>query len=379
MSIDIYTYIHFTFIFIGSFVLTYHVIPKIIGVITYKQLMDHPNERSSHTYQTPSLGGIAFYITLVIGIFFIQDWDMHNISISLLVGLVVLFIIGLKDDLVVLSPKTKFIAQLIAISFLLYNSSFHIQSFHGFLGIYEVSTWITIPLSAFVMLSIINAYNLIDGIDGLACVVGILFFTFMGLFFFVLGELFFAAVSVIMTGVLFSFLFYNVSKKNKIFMGDTGSLIVGYLIGALVVKLFSFSSLTLEGLPIQTENIPLVILSILFIPIFDTTRVCTIRILQKKSPFSPDRNHIHHLLIDCLQISHRRTSFFLGLYSFTFILTIIFLAGILNQMQIALIFISFTLFNLFILYKINTSLSFLKKRSNNVQRIVLENIISTDE
>jgi len=379
MSSDIYTYIHFTLLFIASFVLTYLLIPRIIGVITYKQLMDNPNERSSHTHKTPSLGGIAFYITFVMGIFFAQDWDINHNSMSILVGLIILFIVGLKDDLVVLGAKTKILAQLLAISFVLYSDSFHVHSFHGFLGIYEVSTWITIPLSAFIMLSIINAYNLIDGIDGLASTVGIIIFTLLGGVFFYLEFNYFAAISILMIGTLTSFLRFNLSNKKRIFMGDTGSLIIGYLLSILVVKLFTLPAGVLNELPFQTENLPIVILAILIVPFFDTVRVFTIRVLNKKGPFSPDRNHTHHLLIDYLKLSHRRASFFVGVFNFVFAVTICTLAMVLNYVELFVVFVLFALLMLYFFYKINNSKKNLRRKVRNkqkTQKIILKNRVN---
>ncbi|MEY4572066.1 MAG: hypothetical protein RLZ10_1292, partial [Bacteroidota bacterium] len=167
----------FFFIFLGSFALTYLLIPKIISVVVFKRLMDHPNDRSSHKTEVPSLGGIAFFTVLIFGLYFLQPFDYESKAICIVPGLLILFLAGLKDDLVVLSPFAKIGAQLVAIAFLLSHHDFHVTNLHGFMGIHSISLFVTLPLSAFVMLAIINAFNLIDGIDGLAGVVGIIIFS----------------------------------------------------------------------------------------------------------------------------------------------------------------------------------------------------------
>lgn len=174
----------------GSFALTYLLLPKIIGVVTFRGLTDNPVDRSSHINQIPSLGGIAFFISLILGLSFIQYWDDHHVTMSIIPGLLILFIVGLKDDLVILSPLTKIGAQLIAIVFAIQHPVFHIYELNGFLGVEQISFWITMPLVVFLMLTIINAINLLDGIDGLASTVSIIILTLLGAMFFLVAYLF---------------------------------------------------------------------------------------------------------------------------------------------------------------------------------------------
>lgn len=347
---------------LGSFIVTYFIMPKIINVVTYKRLMENPNERSSHSKMIPSLGGIAFYIVLVLGIYFLQPFDPHAISMSLVPGFLILFIVGLKDDLVVLSPLTKLGAQFASISFVLVHPAFHIHHLHGFMGIEYLNLYISIPLAAFIMIAIINAFNLIDGIDGLASTVGIVIFTIYGLLFFMIQRYFFAGISAIMVGSLLAFLRFNLSSTKKIFMGDTGSLLIGFVIAAMTIRFFSIDTRYLEKLPIQLENLPLLVMAILVVPFFDTTRVFTIRILNKRGPFSPDRNHIHHILIDYLKLSHRRASFFIGVINFLFILIFFILcANSKNSWLLTLMIVCILLF-VYFFYRINFSYKNLRRR-----------------
>lgn len=356
------TILSFIALFLGSIIVTYILMPKIIGVVTYKRLMDNPNIRSSHIDQVPSLGGIAFYIVMVLGLYFLNYFDTEAKSVALMPGLLILFIVGLKDDLVVLSPLTKIFAQIAAIIFVLLHPAFQIQTLHGFFGVENISMWIITPLAAFIMLTIINAYNLIDGIDGLASAVGIVIFSILGLLFYLLGMPFFLGICLIMAGSLIAFLRFNLSSTKKIFMGDTGSMLIGFIIACSVIRLFAVPAYKLKELPFQMESLPLVVMAILIVPFFDTARVFTIRIMNKKGPFSPDRNHIHHILIDYLNLSHRRASFFIGIVNVFFIIIFIFLSSTLTNLGILLVMIGIILLMVYFFYRINFSYKNLKRR-----------------
>ncbi|MEC3906312.1 MraY family glycosyltransferase [Tamlana sp. 2201CG12-4] len=290
--------------------------------------MDNPNSRSSHLRRTPTLGGVAFFYTLILALFFANSWCDYNEAIYIIPGLTILFIVGLKDDLVVLSPYTKLGAQLIAVLFILSNDSFTILSLNGFLDIYEIPVYLYYIIGAFIMVTIINAYNLIDGIDGLAAMVGIVILIIYTTIFYMTKEYFFLLISLTLNGCLIAFLKYNLSSTSeKIFMGDTGSLIVGFVISILTLKFLALSPEEYDSLPFLIENIPLIAISILIVPLFDTARVFTIRLVRKRSPFSPDRNHTHHILIDYFKISHRKASLIIGGFNLIFVYLIIILGS----------------------------------------------------
>ncbi|MFI1772650.1 MraY family glycosyltransferase [Thalassobellus citreus] len=290
--------------------------------------MDEPNKRSSHIKRTPTLGGVSFFYTLIFVLFFLRNWCEYDESIFIIPGLTILFIIGLKDDLVVLSPYAKLIAQIIALTFIISNESFTIHSLNGFLGINEIPIYIYYLMAGFIMLTIINAYNLIDGIDGLAAIVGVIILIIYTTIFYMTKEYFFLLLSLSLNGCLIAFLKYNLSLNNdKIFMGDTGSLIVGFIISILTLKFLSLTPEKYDSLPFLIENIPLIAISILIVPLFDTARVFTIRIANKKSPFSADRNHTHHILIDYFKISHRKASLIIGGFNLIFVYLFIILGS----------------------------------------------------
>lgn len=356
--------------FFGSFVITYIIMPRIIGVVTYKRLMEDPNQRSSHTINTPSLGGFAFYIVIMLGLYFLKEYDHYNIAQNLMPGLMILFIVGLKDDLTILAPLTKMGGQLTAVTFILMHPAFHITVLNGFLGIHSVSIFLSIPLSVFIMVAIINAFNLIDGIDGLASIVGIIIFSICGFLFYQMDLYFLFYIAVIMIGSLMAFLRFNLSSSQKIFMGDTGSLILGFIIATMVIRLLAINPARLKMLPFQLENLPLVILALLIVPLFDTTRVFTVRLIKKRSPFSPDRNHIHHILIDYLHLSHKKASILIGIFNIVFAVVFIFLAITLDNLLLISIFLGCIIVFVYFFYHINYSYSNLRRRLRIKKKLI---------
>lgn len=349
-------------IFIGSFLLTYLTIPRIIGVVEYKRLMDNPNQRSSHKSKTPTLGGIAFYYVIILALFFIRDRDVFDEAMYILPALTILFIVGLKDDLVVLSPGSKLIAQILAISFILVNESFTIFSLNGFLNINEIPYYLYLAIGGFMMLTIINSYNLIDGIDGLASIVGIVIMIIYTTIFYLSDEPFYALISITMNACLMAFFGFNISSDKKIFMGDTGSLIVGFIISVLTLKFLALKPESYQGLPFLLENAPLIAISILIVPLFDTARVFTIRIANKKGPFSPDRNHVHHVLIDFWGLSHKQASFIIGCFNLIFVVLFIILGSKAKNLGMVIMLVSVVIFLGYIFFKYNYNFTTLKQK-----------------
>jgi UDP-N-acetylmuramyl pentapeptide phosphotransferase/UDP-N-acetylglucosamine-1-phosphate transferase len=304
--------IMFFILFLGSLIGSFYLYPKVIQLANSKRLTAEFNNRSSHIVRTPNIGGLVFFIAMVFGVYLTREFDISDIGYSLIVGMVVLLFVGLKDDLMVIGPRTKSFFQLLAIMLILINPGFHVQSFHGFLGIYEIPLLIGIPFSAFVMLSIINAYNFIDGIDGLAGIVGIIILGFLGFLFYTMELYLYTAMSFVVSGSILAFLRFNLSKNQKIFMGDTGSMLLGFFIGSAVIRLFSLDPQYLVDLPIAIENIHLLSLAVLIVPFFDSIRVTWIRLSEGKSFFQADRNHIHHILIDHFRFTHLQASLLIG-------------------------------------------------------------------
>ncbi|GMN10068.1 MraY family glycosyltransferase [Croceitalea sp. MTPC9] len=349
-------------LFIGAFLLTYFTIPKIIRVVEYKRLMDNPNNRSSHGSPTPTLGGVSFFYCLVFALFFIKGVAFFDEAIYIIPGLTILFITGLKDDLVFLSPMTKLIAQIISISFILFNDSFIIYSLNGFLNIYEIPFFLYFIIAGFIMITIINAYNLIDGIDGLAAVVGIIILVLYTTIFYITKEYFYSFVSVTLNGCLISFLGFNLSTTKKIFMGDTGSLIVGYIIAILTLKFLALKPESYEEMPFLLENAPIIAIAILIVPLFDTARVFTIRIANKRGPFSPDRNHTHHVLIDYWGLSHKQASFIIGCFNLIFVILFVILGSKAKNSGMVIMLVGVVILLGYIFFKYNYNFTTLKQK-----------------
>ena len=288
-----------------GFVIVSYAIPKIIYISHEKKLFDVPNERSASRVITPNLGGIAifagFFISVIVSL---HPFDIQPV-ICILLASMIMFLVGLKDDLIGLSPRKKLFFQLITAMYLIFMGGVRISNLHGILGIYEIDILSGSLLSLFAIVGIINAYNLIDGIDGLAAGIGILISTVFGSLFILSGQMVYALVSFSLTGSLIAFFFYNVfGRKNKIFMGDTGSLTLGIVFAFLTIKFLDQPGSSQQ----QLFGSPAVALAIMIVPIVDTIRVMTIRIAQKRSPFSADMNHIHHHLLRLTGNNHLHAS-----------------------------------------------------------------------
>ena len=299
-------------IFLANLITTFLLIPRIRNTTLKLGYIDTPDARSSHQNTVPTFGGIAFYISLILTLFMLQKEYDNAIIITLLVSISILFFTGFKDDLRNSSPKAKLFGQLLAVSLLMLHSEFYISSLHGLFGIYEMPPIIGVPFSVFLFISIINAYNLIDGIDGLASMVGIVAAFSFGVLFYHLDLYFYTGICVAIISMLFAFLRFNFSTKKKIFMGDTGSLTIGFVLGILGMRLMTLDFETVSLIGIPRSGIPLLFLTILIVPTFDVSRVIFIRLIKKMSISSPDRNHIHHILIDA-GLTHKKASLLLGI------------------------------------------------------------------
>ena len=319
-------------LFLGVCLITYLILPKIRKITLKLGFFDTPDGRSSHKDIVPTFGGVSFYIVLVLTLFCFQSFDQESVIISLLTSMSIMFFTGLKDDFKDVSPRIKSLGQLVSVSILMIHAEFRITSFHGFLGLHELHPIISVAISLFLIIGLINAYNLIDGIDGNASIVGIVIATTLGVFFFALGMYFYLAVCVAIVAMLCSFLRYNFSSTKKIFMGDTGSLLIGLTLGALIMRLCSLEAVSVSLITLSSSEILLFLLSVLIIPAFDISRVIIIRLMKKVPIFSPDRNHIHHVLIDT-GLTHKEASI---------------IVGFINILMISSMYVSLLYFGLFI-------------------------------
>ncbi len=354
--------------FIGSFALVMYLIPKIRYIVERRSLIDQPDKRSSHKTSTPTMAGVSFFLTLVLALNLLDTWDVDRVAINLIASLTIIFALGLKDDLIISTPKAKIGGEILAILFILFCNCMQITSLDGFLGIHGIPSLASYALITLMILTIINSYNLLDGIDGLASTIGIVIFSVFGYIFFIAGLHFYFIFCLCLIGTQLAYLRYNLSKTKRIFMGDTGSLTIGFCIGFLVLKFLSLDASELSGFSFNPENKFIVIASLLFIPLFDTVRVIGIRIINKKSLFSPDNNHIHHVLINS-GLSHFKASFFLGFLSLGLSIVLISLSTYFNSFQMLGILMLCFLSLLGLFYKLKNNVRSKNRFSHLVRAI----------
>ena len=285
-----------------AFIVTFFSIPVIIQVAKQKKLFDEPDERKVHKTVIPTLGGLGIFGGFIIALLTCTPPNLAGQLQFFVAAFVVIFFLGLKDDILIISASKKFIGQIIAAFIIIKFGGIQINNMGGFLGIHEIPNFAGIVLTFFTIIVITNSFNLIDGVDGLAGSLGLLTTIVFGTYFYLIGELAFSVMAFALSGSLISFLIYNFSPA-KIFMGDTGSLLLGLINSILVIKFINVAGIT-EG-QFALKSAPAIGFAILMIPLFDTLRVFGLRILDRRSPFSPDRNHIHHFLLD-LGFNHKQ-------------------------------------------------------------------------
>ncbi len=305
------------FCFSLAFAISFFLIPSIVEIAKAKSLFDEPNDRASHIHKTPTLGGLAIFNGVAISLLIFFDFSDFPKFQYTIAGLMIIFFTGFKDDIVGITPFKKLVAQLIAVFITIVFGRILITNLHGFLGIWELNYHMGILFTIITIVGITNCFNLMDGIDGLSASLGILVSGTFGAWFYLVGEYNWAIMSAALAGALLAFFFFNVyGKKNKIFMGDTGALLLGFIIAVMAIK-FNELNITLKG-PWAIQAAPAVSIGIMMIPIFDTLRVFITRILKNRYPFTPDKTHIHHYLLK-LGLSHFLSTLVLFLASICFI------------------------------------------------------------
>lgn len=273
-------------------------VPVIIRVANLKNLTDSPDSsRKLHKSTTPTLGGIAIFAgTLVV---FSAFYDLYGFADLKFItsALVILFFSGIKDDLLVLDPIKKLLIQVVCAALITHFGALRITSLWGILTIQEVGPLAGTLLTITLIVGLINAFNLIDGINGLAGSLGALSSLCFGIWFAFNGYGSLTVLSFSLAGALIGFLFFNYNRA-KIFMGDTGSMAVGFILSILAIRFIEANRLHLGTITFPLINAPAVAFAVLSIPIFDMTRLFILRIMQGRSPFSADRSHIHHYFVD---------------------------------------------------------------------------------
>ena len=290
-SIDFSDFKYGILTYVMAFVLTLIFIPPVIFMVNRFKLFDRPNARKEHSVPTPTFGGISIFSGMMVSLLFWFKFYNHPSIITFFLSMILLFGVGIMDDLKDLAARYKLVIE-VGVASLLAVSGIRITSFGGLFGINELHIMAQYIITVVAIVGITNAFNLIDGIDGLAGGLGFMSLVTLGIFLTISKDLNYAMIAFALAGALLGFLYFNFNPA-RIFMGDTGSLMLGFVIAVLCVQLMKINSI--HPTPV-VPNIYVFTLGIVMIPVFDTLRVFGTRIWKGRSPFSADKTHIHHLI-----------------------------------------------------------------------------------
>ncbi len=328
-----------------GFILVMISIPSILKIARAKHLFEPFEKRKIHTKIVPPLGGVAIFIGFTLSSIIATDGLSFDSLKYIIASVILMFFIGLKDDLLDISARKKLVIQIFAAIILITLANVRFTNLHGILGTHEIGFFPSFTITLFAMVVIINAFNLIDGIDGLASGLAMMSATVFGVWFFIADHYQFAIMSFALVGSLAGFFLYNVfGRSNKLFMGDTGSLIIGLVISTLVIKFNEFN--IIKTAPFAIGAAPAVSFAIIIVPLIDTLRVMSIRISHKKSPFTADNNHIHHRLLSLVS-SHFKVTLIIVATNIVIIALAILLnnIGLNRNLQFILIFLTGIIFS----------------------------------
>lgn len=284
-------------LFLYGFVFSWLAVPRIAQIVRKYKIFRKPSKRDLHWRLVPKLTGLSFYIAfLIIAFAFVPYVDVQRLSLFLAGGALIVYV-GIRDDIFELNAFVKLSLQLVAIGLFVVVDDLVVRNLYGFLGVYELPFGFNYVFTFFIGVFMINSFNLCDGIDGLAAMMGVVMLVGYGIIFYVIGDILFLSFSVILIGGLFAFLRYNLPHKNKVFMGDTGSLFLGYVFYLFTVYIVTSDSAILSVMLPEKYLIILAVLVVYTIPILDSGSVFFSRVWRRKSPFSPDNSHVHHLVL----------------------------------------------------------------------------------
>lgn len=308
--------------FITAFVVVLFSTPSLIKVAVLKRLFDEPTEkRKLHKRVVPTIGGIIIFAgTFFSFVLWFPSDTLLNIDVGnsnylrnalalevtksalndfkyILATVLVLFFVGVKDDIIGTAPIKRLAAHIIVALIIVLMADIRVKSMHGIFTAYEIPYWSSIFISLFSIIVIINAFNFIDGIDGLAAGIGCIASTIFGIWFYMSNDIVMALLSFALSGSLFAFLFFNFSPAS-IFMGDSGSTTIGLMLSVLALKAIETPNAEVSDSIISEIQRPIFVMSILSYPLIDTLRIFVYRTVKGVSPFEADRNHIHHALLD---------------------------------------------------------------------------------
>lgn len=301
-----------------SMAIGFLAMPLVIRIAKAKGFVVRPNKRTCHEGEVPNIGGLNICFSFMLSYLLFEFNQMGN-NQFFLIGLFAIMVVGFIDDVLILTPTAKLFGETLAAIAMIGFADLRITHLHGLFGIGEIGIVPSYLLSLFILIAIINSINLIDGIDGLASGLGILYCLFFSIYFYLVSEQSWSILGICLIGALAVFFIYNVfGRREKIFMGDSGSLLLGYLLTAFVFHFCELNAYHMVPEQFHMDAAPAVAICVLTVPLFDTIRVSLTRIKKHRSPFQPDRNHIHHLLLRT-GLNHIQTTCILLTVSLLFI------------------------------------------------------------
>lgn len=294
-------------LFVVSLLATWWIFKKVLRIAKLKNIVDNPGARKLQRVPVPVLGGAAVFFGMIAAFAAAGlIYDINNM-LPILCAMTIMLFIGTLDDIIGLSPNKRIVVEAIVFTLLLCSNHYSIDSFHGLWGIYQIPLWISYPLTIFTCVGIINAINMMDGVNGLSSGYCIVTSAIFGAFFLYAGDSDRASLAILAVGALLPFFFHNVfGDKSKMFIGDGGALLMGVIMSAFVINTLKTDSAIVQVLPDNFGVVPFT-LALLAVPVFDTLRVMLTRIVNGVSPFTSDKNHLHHILFD-LHFSHIGTT-----------------------------------------------------------------------
>jgi len=330
-----------------SFLVTLVIVPIVIKVFKSINLLDVPDNRKVHIVNTPSLGGIAIYLGFYLALLFTFSLDDFAQNRFFLAGTVMIFLLGVRDDLSSLLAKHKLLIQIFASVLVVVFGGIKLEGLGGVLG-HEALPWYFDEIVTIAIIVIMtNSFNLIDGIDGLAGSLGFVISVTLTWIFISYGNYIDAGICLAVSGGLLGFLLYN-WFPSKIFMGDTGSMTTGFILSAMAIKTVSFSSIQLIAYPVNGA----LCITLFILPIYDTLRVVIIRLLNGQHPLAPDNNHLHHILLK-IGFNHAQATTTLISYCILVLAELFFLRSIPQIVFIATILAQTILFGAFIDWRLS--------------------------
>lgn len=285
--------------FVVAAMAVFVVHPSLVKIAHMKSIVDNPDARKLNKVPVPVLGGVAVFFgvmfSLSIAGYYIEGM---NIQFELIIAMMIMLYTGVGDDILQLSPRLRFALQIFVVCLMMFLCGIYIDDFHGLWGVGELPWYVAVALTIFSCVGIINSINLIDGVDGLCSGYGVFASMMFAVCFMLMGDVSYAALAFAVAGAIFPFMLHNMfGEKYKMFLGDGGSLVLGFICSLYVMRIIQSGDDVVSGSTISFT------LAVLSIPVFDTVRVMVARIINHRSPFSPDKTHLHHMFIS-LGYSH---------------------------------------------------------------------------